>query len=484
MSFEELLSKARRLQKKGNIAEALQLYQQILQRDPGNKKARKAIRLLQQTASRPDPSRLQADFQQLISQYQSGDQENALALATELAQRYPDQPLPLNLIGAILSSRGDYQAALPNFARALQLEPRYGDALANLADTLGKLDRYEEAASIYRQYLGLVGESAEGLITLGGFLRNTQQRPAAMECYQRALTLAPASAEARIKIADARSQSQRFEEALTWYREALEYDAASQAALLGAGRCLLQLGRRDEAVDALQLCLDINPGNGEASHLLNAAREIDSEAAPESYVKGLFDGYAPTFEQHLTGALAYRGPEQLLELLDETLPGAAPFSHMADLGCGTGKGGAVFGDRCEQITGIDLSTRMLDKAREKGCYNQLLNGDIAAVLNSGATRYSLFLCADSVIYIGELAALGDAIAGSAAPGAIVCLTTEDIAGSGFKLQPTGRFAHSRQYVESTLAQRGFELLAFREAPLRKERTGWIGGGFYIFRFAA
>lgn len=484
MSFEESLSRARRLQKKGDNAAALQLYQQILQRNPGNRKAKKALKALQEATSKPNLNRLQNEIRSLLTTYNAGDLDQAYEQARQVARRYPTQPLPFNLVGAILSARGEYRAALPNFAQALKLEPRYGDALANLGNALDQLGRWEEAAQVYRQYIGVDGESADATIRLGRCLGKINRRSAAVECFQRALVLDPASVPARLEIGAALSSAHRFGEAAIWFREALQFDDQSATAQMGLSRALLQMEKWDEAIDALQRSLELAPGNSEATHLLNAAREIDSDGAPAGYVSRLFDNYAPTFEHHLTRDLGYQGPKELLALLEETLPADMPFSRMVDLGSGPGIGGVVFRERCESMTAIDLSPLMLEQAGEKGCYAELIHGDAVSVLQESSRDYDLFLCADTVVYIGNLAPMARAVASAAAPGALLCLSTEDYSGPGFKLLKTGRYTHSRDYVESTLQDCDFELLAFRQAPLRKEQRDWLQGGFYLFRYAA
>ncbi len=485
MSFEESLNQARRLEKKGDNVGARQIYQEVLRRDPSNRKARKSLKALEAAMARPDPAQLQRDFQTLVGKYSSGDLDGALGLARQLGQTYPGQPLPFNITGAILSARGDHAAAIPNFAQALRLEPRYPDALANLAAALDALGRFDEAAHIYRQHLAVAGESAEGMLRLGACLGRIHQRAASIECFQRALALEPASVAARVQIGDALSAGQRYREALNWYREAVQHaaqDKPSPPALLGLGRCLLHLGEPEEAAEVLQACLALAADNSEAQHLLNAARSIDSDSAPPAYVRKLFDSYAPTFEQHLVEELGYRAPAELLALLQETLPFAEHFPRMADLGCGTGVGGRVFKPHCESISGIDLSPRMLEQAAAKGCYDQLLNGEISAVLAGAEEKFDLFLCADTAIYIGKLDALAASVADAAAPGALLCLSTEDFAGPGFKLLPTGRYSHSEDYVQATFAACGFALAGFKRANLRREQSDWLQGGFYLFRY--
>ena len=60
-------------------------------------------------------------------------------------------------------------------------------------------------------------------------------------------------------------------------------------------------------------------------------------------------------------------------------------------------------------------------------------------------------------------------------------STEDIAGDGFCLQQTGRFAHSKNYILSIASDYGFQLVHYKQYNLRKNKGEWIIGGMYILK---
>ena len=53
-----------------------------------------------------------------------------------------------------------------------------------------------------------------------------------------------------------------------------------------------------------------------------------------------------------------------------------------DLGCGTGLFGIEIRQFCEHLEGVDLSEKMLDKAKEKNIYNNLIKQDILDYLSN------------------------------------------------------------------------------------------------------
>ncbi len=76
--------------------------------------------------------------------------------------------------------------------------------------------------------------------------------------------------------------------------------------------------------------------------------------------------------------------------------------NLLDLGCGTGLSGQCFADIAKKITGIDISGNMLIKAKEKACYDALIEKDILRSLVELKELYDLILCIDTLVYFGDL----------------------------------------------------------------------------------
>ncbi|KAH8084462.1 methyltransferase domain-containing protein [Aureococcus anophagefferens] len=124
-----------------------------------------------------------------------------------------------------------------------------------------------------------------------------------------------------------------------------------------------------------------------------------------SYVSGLFDQFAKTFEQKLVGDLSYRGHLQCAGLLARSLP-KRPGVVAVDVGAGTGLCGAALRDALpiEEIVGADVSPRMLDAA--KGVYEDLVVSDGAAYLATrGPGSVDVLVAADVFAYVGDCAEL-------------------------------------------------------------------------------
>lgn len=60
------------------------------------------------------------------------------------------------------------------------------------------------------------------------------------------------------------------------------------------------------------------------------------------------------------------------------------WSHCVDLGCGTGLMGPLLRPHTRHLSGVDLSQGMVQKARERGCYDDLSVDELGKYLSDAA----------------------------------------------------------------------------------------------------
>ena len=61
-------------------------------------------------------------------------------------------------------------------------------------------------------------------------------------------------------------------------------------------------------------------------------------------------------------------------------------------------------------------------------------------------------------------------------------STEHFDSADFLLEQSGRYWHSKIYIESLCETLGYTLRHFETQPLRKEKNQYIRGGLYILGF--
>src|SRR3954452_6530667 len=147
-----------------------------------------------------------------------------------------------------------------------------------------------------------------------------------------------------------------------------------------------RLGERLAAVEAFRKALVADVEDRHRASLRLMLLGVEKIAAmPQAYVRVLFDQYAPKFEAALVNDLGYRGPALLFKaVLADRQAARKPafFKRAIDLGCGTGLAAFAFARKVDHFIGIDLSPRMIERARQTGFYAELEVADMVQGLRT------------------------------------------------------------------------------------------------------
>ncbi|MDP6343904.1 MAG: sulfotransferase, partial [Alphaproteobacteria bacterium] len=146
-------------------------------------------------------------------------------------------------------------AADASYRRAIDLRPDYAEAHRNLAMTLRRQGRPEDAAAHFRQAIAHGADDGETHYSLGNLLREMAQLEAAADCYRQAIARRPDHAESHNQL----------------------------------GMTLQEFGQFDEAVACYETALQLNPGFGAAHHNLGALRTFVAGDARIDHMQELVD---------------------------------------------------------------------------------------------------------------------------------------------------------------------------------------------------
>src|SRR5579871_3100723 len=211
--------------------------------------------------------------------------------------------------------------------------------------------------------------------------------------------------------------------------QAIELAPKFSSAWFTLGEIREQLGERDKAIAAFRKAREADPEDrhGAAVKLMRLGADQLGEM-PRGYVQTLFDQYAPRFEVALLGDLDYRAPQLLFKAVLSVRHAAkkpAFFKRALDLGCGTGLVAAAFAKEVDHFTGVDLSPRMIEKARATGLYAELeVNEMLQALRTKPDASFDLVLAADAFVYVADLLPVLKEISRVLAPGGLLAFTAE------------------------------------------------------------
>jgi predicted TPR repeat methyltransferase len=262
--------------------------------------------------------------------------------------------------------------------------------------------------------------------------------------------------------------------------QAIELAPGFASAWFTLGQIREQLGKRDEAVAAFRKAreADSDDRHGASLRLMLLGTEQIS-AMPQAYVRALFDQYAPKFEAALVGDLGYRGPALLFKAVLSVRAAArkpAFFKRAIDLGCGTGLAATAFAREVDEFIGIDLSPRMIERARLSGLYAELEVADMMLGLrNKPDASADLVLAADAMVYLSDLAPILREVQRVLVAGGMLAFTVETHAGDGVIIGEGLRYAHGAPCVRAAIADAGLTLARLEDLSARNEDNAPVPG---------
>jgi len=272
-----------------------------------------------------------------------------------------------------------------------------------------------------------------------------------------------------------------FSDAIHQFKKIIELDSKHADAYCNLGALYLKLGKVDIATNFYEQALKIQPNNQAIRYMLDALTgKANPQAAPAEYIKNLFDSYANHFDEHLTEQLHYQVPKIMRQTLAEFIPQAAKW-RVLDLGCGSGLSGMELRDIANYLIGIDISPRMLDKAREKNIYDELLEADLAIAIANYQNEFDLIIAADTLVYFGDLTAIFRAAQLALHKEGLLAFSLEVGTVRGYQLEQTGRYTHSQLYVEVLAEQFGFKPLTIKKIQGRLQQGEPVDGSLFIYK---
>jgi predicted TPR repeat methyltransferase len=400
--------------------------------------------------------------------------DQALALAPDAADIHVNR-------GAALAGLDRHEAALESFERAITLAPGHAEAHHNRAGALRALGRYEEALKSCDRALALNPGHAAAHDNRGNVLADLKRHAEALQSYERALALDPRHAASHYHRGLALAALKRHEAALQSYEQALALEPGRADIHYDRGASLQELKQPEAAIAAYRRALEAGDAERASYALAALGAGAPPAAAPAQYVSRLFDDYAEKFDDHLTGRLRYQTPALLAERVTRLFPSRD--LDVLDLGCGTGLIGPLLRPLARSLVGVDLSGNMLEKARERGVYDDLVRAELTAFLETRRAAFDLVVASDVFTYIGDLGAVFAAVRAASRAGGAFGFSVEAGEEENFVLRPTRRYAHSESYLRDLARAHGFVTESVEPLAIRQEQDADVRGYLVVMRIA-
>jgi predicted TPR repeat methyltransferase len=373
------------------------------------------------------------------------------------------------------------------YRRILRRNPADADALNFLGMLTCQTGDAVAAAELLRKSVEADSTNPHAWLNLGNVLLATGDAQEARAAFVKATELAPELPMAWFNLGVCLGRCSLPQEAASALHRALKLEPGYVPAYESLALLLNRVGNHAEAAEVYRDWLLQDPGNPIAKHMLAATAGLEAPVrADDGFVRQTFDNFASSFDENLK-ALDYRAPEWVAERLAREVPSNATLDIL-DAGCGTGLCAPLLKPLARRLVGVDLSSGMVDKARARELYDELVVQELSEFMRSRPGAYDVVVSADTLCYFGALQEPLAAARGSLRKGGILTLTLErlDPAASGepYRLETHGRYSHAEAYVRAAATQAGFHDIRLEERILRRERGQNVTGHVLLARAPA
>ncbi len=428
----------------------------------------------------------ESTFESALAAHQRGEHEAALQGYRKVLAQCAEHIQARHYLGVLLHQTGHSTQGIDLILEALQADASQASRFNDLGNILCALNQHDNATKMFELALQLDSTPPMVWNNFGVALWQSQQFDRAEAAFLNALQRDPENFPATQHLANLLGAQLREEEASYYACKAYLHPPFHEKSPRLLGIACYRLGLIEQAAQWYRQWLAQEPDNEIARHYLAACAQKDVPSrASDQFVMRLFDEMAEEFDHKLVNHLDYRGPELARSLITGLL--SAQASHVIlDGGCGTGLCACVLLPYARHLTGVDLSPRMLDKARARQCYHQLEQAELTHYLTQTPLRFDLILMMETLIYCGDLTPLLQAAAAALQPSGLLALTVEtsqsmtegesvQMTPQGYTLSPSGRYCHSLAFLEHGLGLAGFRVIRRLPVVLRKEFCREVAG---------
>jgi predicted TPR repeat methyltransferase len=320
---------------------------------------------------------------------------------------------------------------------------------------------------------------ADSAYTKGVLLMREARFHEAVTAFDEAIEIRPGFVDALSNRATSLSELKRHDEALEGFDAALAIDAEHAISWNNRANALVAMKRFEEAVDNYDRALQLAPTFLEArDNRQNALFELKrGKRCPPAFMRGLFDDFSSHYDETMLEKLQYRAHLHLRTLAERVLPRLTPPWRILDLGCGTGLVGDAFKDLAVggHLAGLDIAPKMIEAARTRGLYDDLILGDLETVLHAPGPSYELILAADTMIYLGDLASTFSGVAKRLEADGFYIFAVESVADGEWQQTPANRFRHGTAYIKAEAERASLIFIDAMDCTLRFEANTPVAG---------
>lgn len=200
-------------------------------------------------------------LQDLFAQAQSHHHARRLAEAREIyieiLRQDPRNADALNLLGALLAQQGQAEKAVDYLRRAIQIHPSRAPYHVNLGVVLQDLGRFDQAQAAYERAIKADKYFADSYYNLAKLFKQMELHEAALLAYEQVLSIDPNRSDALINMGNILFDHGGVEDSLKCFEKAAEINPNIGRPYINMGNSYRRLGEDQKAIQAYDQALGI-----------------------------------------------------------------------------------------------------------------------------------------------------------------------------------------------------------------------------------
>ncbi|MBF0281911.1 MAG: tetratricopeptide repeat protein [Zetaproteobacteria bacterium] len=200
-------------------------------------------------------------FAQALAHHRGGQLAEAEDIYRQILSKDEHHVDALHLLGVVNYQCGEYELAVEWIDRAIALNPSNGIFHSNLGNVFKEQGKLDAAQICYEQALMLKPDFAEVLSNLGVVLKAQGKLDEAITRYEQALSFKPDYPRVLFNLGNALSDQGKLDEAIARYDQAVTFKPDYDEAYSNRGHALKELKRLEEALASYEQALICNPNH-------------------------------------------------------------------------------------------------------------------------------------------------------------------------------------------------------------------------------
>jgi tetratricopeptide (TPR) repeat protein len=229
--------------------------------------------------------------------FEKKDYQNAESVLKQVlsqTKRYADVQ---NMMGVIQHADGRFSSAIQHFKKAIEINPRYTEAIMNLAVLYNDLGQYKDAKKLYDQLKKqpkakdqtiepvLRGKLSNMHMEVGDVYRATGAHKLAIEEYDKALKLNPGYVDIRTKLGQSLREDGQITKAVKELKTAIKAKSNYTPAHVQLGLAYYAQNKMNDAKKEWRTALDKDPDNEYAKMYLRLMSAMENTPASAKNTK-------------------------------------------------------------------------------------------------------------------------------------------------------------------------------------------------------